>query len=118
MSRPLAVIVEDDPQLSLVFTLALSGQFAVEAISDGSDALARLAEVEPVLVVLDLHLPEVSGDRILDYIRSEVRLAKTRVILATADARQAEYLDSKADIVLLKPVSPLSLQNLAARFVP
>jgi CheY-like chemotaxis protein len=115
MTPPFAMIIEDDPQLSKVFTLALSTQFTCEAIQDGRAALERLTQVTPDVVVLDLHLPEVGGDKILDYIGNEPRLGKARVILATADARQAEQLENKADIVLLKPISPVQLCELAVR---
>jgi hypothetical protein len=37
------------------------------------------------------------------------------VIVATADSRQAEILQNEADIVLLKPVSPGQLRELALR---
>jgi DNA-binding response OmpR family regulator len=69
----------------------------------------------PEIVLLDLNLPGVSGKDLLTYIRSEERLAKTRVILTTADDRQAETLNNDADIVLLKPVSPMQLRELTLR---
>ena len=118
MSKPFALIVEDDPQLSQIFTLTLKADFATETITDGQAALSRLAEIVPELVVLDLNLPGVSGKDILRQIRTDARLSKTKVILATADERQAEFLDAEADIVLLKPVSPLQLREIAARLHP
>jgi CheY-like chemotaxis protein len=115
MTNPLAFIVEDDPQLSQIFLLTLSESFEVEAITDGAQALARLSEVVPSLVVLDINLPGVSGAKILHFIRADSRFEKTRVILATADSRQADELQDKADIVLLKPISITQLRELANR---
>ncbi len=115
MSQALALIIEDDPQLSDIFALALSGQFQTEVIQDGQLGLQRLDEITPDVVVLDLHLPGVSGEKILHHLRNEARLAAVRVILATADARQAEILESQADIVLLKPINPMQLNQLAVR---
>ncbi len=115
MPKPFALIVEDDAQLSQIFTLALSDSFETEAITDGLSALARLAEVSPNLVVLDINLPGASGAEILSFIRANSDLNSTRVILATADSRQAETLQDKADIVLLKPVSIIQLRELAER---
>jgi DNA-binding response OmpR family regulator len=116
MSKPIAFIVEDDPQLSKIFSISLQTDFAIEVTGDGNSALARLAEMVPALVVLDLHLPTKSGKEILMYIRSDVRLANTHVIICTADERQAQTLEDKADIVLLKPVSPAQLRQMASRF--
>lgn len=115
MTHPLAFIVEDDPYLSQIFTLTLSGSFEVEAITDGAQALARLGKAVPHLVVLDINLPGASGAQILHFIRADTRFDATRVILATADARQAEELQDKADIILLKPISPMQLRDLAER---
>lgn len=115
MTRPLALVVEDDPQLSQIFTITLNESFEVEAISDGTQALARLAEIVPHLLVLDIHLPGVSGAQILHTVRANARFDATRIILATASARHADELQDKADIVLLKPVSPSQLRDLAER---
>ena len=112
---PLAMIVEDDPQLSKIFAISLKSEFTIETITDGEIALARLGQVAPQIIVLDLHLPGKSGASILAYIRSDERLEKAIVILATADARQADALADQADIVLLKPVSPVQLRALASR---
>jgi DNA-binding response OmpR family regulator len=116
MTKPLALIIEDNATLSQIFSLTLQANFEVEAITDGKSALSRLSEITPDLVILDLHLPNVSGRELLDYIRAEKRMEKTRVILATADDRQSEFLQEIADIILLKPISPVQLRELALRF--
>ncbi|MFZ6026628.1 MAG: response regulator [Chloroflexota bacterium] len=115
MTKPFALIVEDDMQLSQIFSLALKVNFETETVLDGELALQSLAKATPDLIVLDLNLPCVNGESILDYIRSEARLEATNVIVATADARQAEMVREKADIILLKPVNPVQLRELATR---
>jgi two-component system alkaline phosphatase synthesis response regulator PhoP len=119
MSNPLALIIEDDENLADIFSLALRrAQFEVEIVGEGKTALARLAETVPAVVVLDLHLPHVPGETILEQIRADSRLAHTRVILATADAFMAGELREAADLVLLKPISPSQLRELASRLRP
>ena len=115
MTKPFALIVEDDPKLNEIISITLQADFEIETCTDGSAALERLRNIAPEIVVLDLNLPGTSGADILAHIRSEERLARTRVILATADERQAETLTDNADIVLLKPVSPAQLRELALR---
>jgi CheY-like chemotaxis protein len=113
---PQALIVEDDETLAVIFTQALKqAAFETETVRNGRDALARLATLTPVVVVLDMHLPEVSGSTILQYIRQDPRLVKTQVILATADAVMADAYDAQADLVLIKPVSFTQLRDLAMR---
>jgi CheY-like chemotaxis protein len=117
MSRPLAFVVEDDPQLSRIFALTLNELYETESITDGTQALVRLSKTAPQLVVLDINLPGVSGVEILHSIRADSRLDSTRVILATADSRMADELREKADIVLLKPISIVQLRDLAQRLL-
>ncbi|MGC9358656.1 MAG: response regulator [Anaerolineae bacterium] len=112
----LALIIEDDPDLATIFSEAVKAAgFKTEVIHDGDKALERLNATLPRVVVLDLHLPRVSGTDILRRIRTDKRLAETQVIVATADARMAEILHDQADLVLLKPISFIQLRTLAAR---
>ena len=115
MNKPFVLIVEDDPKLNEIISITLQSDFELETCLDGKAALERLKNIVPQIVVLDLNLPGTSGAEILSYIRTDERLSRTRIILATADERQAETLTDDADIVLLKPVSPSQLKELALR---
>ena len=116
--KPLALIIEDNEDQALVFTKALEiAGYVTESIQDGLIARKRLAEVKPDVVVLDLHIPGASGRELLYQIRSDGRLAKTRVILATADAALADALQTQADLTLLKPISFMQLSALANRYL-
>lgn len=119
MSKPLALIIEDEEMLATIFeqALAMAG-YETEVVRDGLLAQGRLAEAVPDVVTLDLHLPNVSGEELLAQIKGDARLAKTKVIIATADARLGEYLDKKADLVLIKPIRFSQLRDLAARLRP
>jgi DNA-binding response OmpR family regulator len=119
MKNPFALIIEDDLNLATIFAEALRmAEFEIEIVRDGQAALTRLAEITPTVVILDLHLPYVSGQTILQQIRADERLAKTRVMLTTADASRAESLRGEADLVLLKPISFFQLRDLAKRLRP
>lgn len=115
MTKPFVFIVEDDPKLNEIISITLQADFDLETCANGNTAMERLKNIAPQIVILDLNLPGASGKEILTYIRLDERLAKTRVILTTADDRQAETLNNDADIVLLKPVSPTQLRELALR---
>ncbi len=118
MNKPLALIIEDSPVFSLMFSRALQNDFETEAIKDGDEALSRLNDCVPRLILLDLHLPGVSGRNILDRIKSDTKFAKTRIILTTGDERQAEEMQDAVDLVLLKPIDPTQLRELASRMKP
>jgi DNA-binding response OmpR family regulator len=115
MSPMLGLVIEDDQDLSVIFSEALQAAgFETEIVRAGDVALERLAATIPSVVVLDLHLPRVAGTDILRQIRADTRLASTRVIVATAHPHMAESLRDEADLVLLKPISFSQLRDLAA----
>jgi len=119
MTKPLALIIEDDRKLGDIFSLALrSAEFETEVVHDGAKALTRLAAIVPAIIVLDMHLPHVSGKEILSRIQADERFAQTRVIITTADALIAEDLHDDTDLVLLKPVSVTQLRDMASRLRP
>ena len=115
MTKPLALIIEDDPKLTQVFALSIQEHFETETFTDGDSALARLAHVTPHIVLVDLNLPGAPGRKIISYIRSEARLHNVRVLICSADDRQADALRHEVDFVLLKPISPIQLRDLAKR---
>ncbi len=119
MNHEFALIIEDDRSLAAIFAQALqAAEFETEIIQDGRAALERLSDTRPAIVVLDLHLPHISGKEVLNQIRADARLAETRVIIATADPFMAESLREVADLILIKPISFTQLRDLAARLRP
>jgi len=114
--QPLAVVIEDDVELSAIFqrALELAGYHAI-CMYDGGEALDCLRQSIPEIVVMDLHLPTMSGDEIFRYIKADERLAGTHVILATADSILADTMRDESDLVLVKPVSFSQLRALATR---
>lgn len=119
ITSPSALIIEDDESLATIFAEALNTvDFKTEIIRDGGLAMTRLATTEPDVVILDLHLPNVSGKDILHHIQTDQRLRATRVMIVTADAALVDSLQDEADLALLKPVSFHQLRDLAARLRP
>jgi CheY-like chemotaxis protein len=117
--KPLAFIVEDNEDTVIIFQGALErAGYRVKVALDGAVAQKQLGEIVPDLIILDLHMPNVSGDLLLEQVRSDERLKKTRVFLATADANMASYLRDQAELVLLKPIGFSQLKDLAERFRP
>ena len=116
--KPLALIIEDHADQNIVFTTALKkAGYSTESILDGITAQKRLLQIAPQLIILDLHIPGISGDALLEQIRNDPRLENALVILATADAALADVLQPQADLVLLKPISFAQLSELASRFL-
>jgi CheY-like chemotaxis protein len=117
----LALIIEDDEDLASIFAEALRGVgFEVEIIEDGQAAQERLKNgIVPFLILLDMHLPHISGaDLLTNIIKKEDRFSKTTVIITTADARMGEAYTEQVDFVMIKPISFVQLRDLTSRLKP
>ena len=116
----LALIIEDDEDLANIFAEALRGVgFEVEHVADGKIAQERLISgTVPFLILLDMHLPHVSGGELLTNMKQDERFANTIMILTTADARMGEAYSDQADFVMIKPISFVQLRDLTSRLKP
>jgi DNA-binding response OmpR family regulator len=113
---PLALIVEDDEKLLDIFSQALTlAGFKIHSSMDGQEAIDLLKTIQPVVVLLDLHLPGAPGEKVLSAIRQDVRLQGIQIILATADPSIADMLEDRSDYILQKPISFGQLRDLAVR---
>ncbi len=114
-----ALIVEDDKDVAELYSHVLhSLGFQNEMIRTGEEALARLANTAPALVLLDLNLPpKISGAEVLRYIRAEPRLKGTCVIVVTGHPELAETVRGECEQVLIKPVDVDRLNDLVSHLV-
>jgi len=115
-----ALIIEDDEDLANIFAEALRGVgFEVDHATDGKIAQEKIrGESAPYLVLLDMHLPHISGAELLAEMKTNERLMGTTIIITTADARMGETYGDQADFVLIKPISFVQLRDLTARLRP
>lgn len=119
MTKPLVLIVEDQPALAQLYQKAfLEADYNTQIFYEGDKAANWLIEGAPDIVVLDLHLPYISGKTLLKQIRDDSRLKHAQVLLVSAHVQAADYLLSQADFVLTKPINFTQLHQLAARLRP
>ena len=109
---PLVLNVDDDPANRYVKTrsLRMGGMEVLEA-EDGATALALIAERQPLLVLLDVNLPDVNGLEVCRRIKLSWPEIVVIQISATAisSAEKIVGLESGADCYLTTPVEPLEL---------
>ncbi|HUJ26175.1 MAG TPA: response regulator [Myxococcales bacterium] len=101
MSDCRVLIVEDDADTREALFAALEDAgFCVEQVSDGTSGLSRLAQGGVHVVLLDMHLPDMTGEEFAEKAGDAVR-----IIVLTADSRM-RLLDFAGNAqVLHKPVS-------------
>jgi two-component system, OmpR family, phosphate regulon response regulator PhoB len=104
------LIVEDDPHLAVILALNLgTAGLDVRVVADGLEALEVFDAWRPMLVILGLGIPTISGFRLIALFKR--RVPAMPVIVATAlDFEEAvEVARSGADDFLTKPVDPALL---------
>jgi two-component system KDP operon response regulator KdpE len=110
MSAGRILVVDDDPQIRRVLKVTLAGQgFEVDAAKNGDEALERLREGRPDLVLLDINMPGMSG---LDLCREVRKTSEVAIIMLTVrddEADTVEALDAGADDYVTKPFTPPEL---------
>ncbi|HET9590027.1 MAG TPA: response regulator, partial [Anaerolineales bacterium] len=116
MEKPFALIIDDDRDIAALFrhVLDIAG-YHTEVEMHGLEAVKHLDSVRPDIVLLDLHLPGVSGMQILERIRADERLRTVPVVVVTAYSQDADSLPVEPDLVLLKPVNLDQLSSLVQR---
>jgi two-component system OmpR family response regulator len=105
------LVVEDDPTVREVVVRYLEREgLSVEAVADGETALASAGAAWPDLVVLDLMLPRLHGERVLGAVRAQGRNVPVLVLTARdLVADRVRLLDAGADDYLIKPFDPAEL---------
>jgi len=104
--KPVIAVLDDESELRKALRRLLTGRgFCVEEYESGSDFLAALDSQPPDCLLLDLHMPEVSGFDVLEAFQS--RHIHTPVIVITAHdepGTEARVRSLGASAYLKKPV--------------
>lgn len=116
MTPPFALIIEDDPILGKVYLTALKSVGFEAALDPDGDLYAEVLKSRlPDIIFLDLHLPYASGAEILAAIRASEAWKAIPVVVMTADIITAKQMEGRAEKVLIKPVSVMRIQKIAAQ---
>jgi class 3 adenylate cyclase/CheY-like chemotaxis protein len=109
MNAARILVVDDTPaNLKLVCEVLSAKGYAVTSAASGEDALARIAEQAPDLIVLDIMMPGLSGYDVCRKIRANQDTALLPVVLCTSlDPHQERIhgIEAGADDFLSKPVN-------------
>ena len=81
---PLVLVVEDNPDMNRFVCSSLSSEFRVASVFDGKQALLRLEQLTPDLIVTDFMMPHMSGDEFVHVLRTKPELLDIPVLVLTA----------------------------------
>ena len=91
------LLVEDDPFVVDIYTAKLgSAGFKVEVAEDGEEAIRKLKEKKPDLMVLDIVLPNIDGWELLKMVRTELGMEDLKVVVLSNLTQKEEVQKGSA----------------------
>ena len=118
---PRILAVDDEPNIVRLIQVNLMRQgYQVETANNGVEALAKIRESMPDLLVSDVMMPEMGGFELLKNIRMDPALKDLPVIMLTAKTQDTDVLTGYAggaDMYLTKPFNPAELLQFVKRIL-
>jgi DNA-binding response OmpR family regulator len=104
------LVIDDEPYIlrSLSYLLQREG-YRVETATNGEEGLARVRDLRPPLMFLDIMMPNMNGYEVCEQVKQDPSLAGTYVIMLSAKGQQIDRergLLGGADEYMTKPFSP------------
>jgi len=120
MSKKVLVVEDDmDNRRIVVKVLSVEGYQVIEAI-DGVEALARVREEQPDLILMDLALPNLDGWEATRQLKLDPATRSIPVVALTAFAMRGDEEQARAagcDDYLPKPVRPAAIREIVKKYM-
>jgi len=100
------VAMDDDPAIVKLIEFILKEEFEVFTAFDGEEGLNKIYKASPDLVILDLHMPRMTGFEVCTRLRSSSRFSHTPILLLTGSTKienGISLLNFSADDYIVKP---------------
>ena len=114
---PLALVVEDNPDMNRFIASALERHYRVVNAFDGEEGLAKALELRPDVILADVMIPRLSGDEMALALRRRPETAEIPIVMLTAKADEElreRMLRSGVQDYIAKPFSVAELQARVA----
>jgi CheY-like chemotaxis protein len=109
--KPVILVVDDDVPI-LVLMQSLLREFGFEPLTaaSGNEAIDMARKQRPSLVLLDKHMPGMSGEDVIRVLRDDAGLAELPIlILSGAPVSKSELTSMRANGAVLKPFDVIAL---------
>jgi two-component system alkaline phosphatase synthesis response regulator PhoP len=123
---PTILLVDDDRDFVEATKIVLeSAPYDVAVAYDGDEALRKVKEVNPDLIILDIIMPEQHGFKVCEALKSDPELNEIPVIMLTSLSQQMgetafslrDGMMLEADDYVDKPVTPEELLRRVRKFL-
>jgi signal transduction histidine kinase len=109
------LVVEDNAELNRFLAAALGEHYDVETAADGAEGLAKALRSRPDLIVTDLMMPGMRGDRLIRELRRQPGFADVPIVVLSARADEALRIELLRDGAQDYVTKPCAAEELLAR---
>ncbi|HLQ19553.1 MAG TPA: response regulator [Tabrizicola sp.] len=121
LRAPRVLVVEDEDNIAVALEFLIMREgYDHDRAANGTEALRRIRETCPDLVLLDVMLPDISGYEICEAIRTDPTLSQTKVLMMTARGSVIERrksLELGANGFISKPFELKDLRDEVRRLL-
>jgi CheY-like chemotaxis protein len=105
------LIVDDDKELRTIYRMILEKEgYTIHEATNGAEALQFLMNNTPDLIIMDMLMPMLGGEAVMQRIQQMPALSQVRTLVLTAYPRFRESaIHFRADQFLVKPIKPTDL---------
>jgi CheY-like chemotaxis protein/chemotaxis signal transduction protein len=104
VSLPSLLLVDDSDAILALERAILSGYYSLNTASNGREALEKVGRLQPAAVLLDLSMPEMDGDEVLQKMKADPATSDIPVIIISSEKSRAEScIGMGAEAFLAKP---------------
>ncbi|MGK2910952.1 MAG: response regulator [Sphingobium sp.] len=121
MAKRVLVVEDNELNLKLFCDLLRAHGHDALAVRDGRDALEQARDFMPELIIMDIHLPHVSGIDIIIALKADAALARVPVMAVTAYAGKGDeekIRDAGAEAYVSKPISVMKFMDVVNGLFP
>lgn len=114
------LIVDDEPETVELLERGLGREYRIEKAYNGEEGITKALETLPDIIICDLSMPKMDGQRMLVGLRTQKSLQRTKIIVFTANTAEDEMMqafDNGADAYLTKPISLQLLRKRMAKLL-
>ncbi|MBX5491729.1 MAG: response regulator [Chloroflexi bacterium] len=121
-NQPVVVVIDDSPTIRKILELTLQRLgFRVQGAASGVTGLAAIAEHQPVLIFLDIMLPNVNGYQLCQVIKKNPRYAHIPVIMLSGKDGLFDKMRGRlagANDYITKPFEPGAVLAAVQKHLP
>jgi CheY-like chemotaxis protein/chemotaxis signal transduction protein len=118
MSGPHLLLVDDSEAILAYERGVLGANYAIDAVTNGEEALSLARELRPAAILLDLSMPGMGGEEVLLRLKEDAALASIPVIIVSSEVGRADACMKRgaADFIP-KPLRADTLRHVVGRVV-